>query len=66
MSTRLPPPRLATRIAGRVATLGFAYVSASGAHATEVLEKVARYIEVTRPDLDILEEYIDTMEMGVD
>jgi len=50
----------------QIATLGFAYVSGSGAHATEVLEKVARFIEATRPDLDILEEYIEALEMGAD
>ncbi|MBA3825316.1 MAG: DUF503 domain-containing protein [Ktedonobacterales bacterium] len=50
----------------QIAELGFAYVSASGAHATEVLEKVARFIDTTRPDLDILEEHIEALELGAD
>lgn len=47
----------------QIAELGFAYVSESGAHAGEVLDKVARFVEFTRPDLVILDSQIETMEV---
>ncbi len=48
----------------QVAELGFACVSESGAHVDEVLEKVARFIEATRPDLDVLESHTETMQLA--
>jgi uncharacterized protein len=47
----------------QVAELGFACVSGNASHTTEVLEKVARFIEATRPDLAILEEQVEMMDM---
>jgi uncharacterized protein len=37
----------------QTAQIGLSYVSNSGQHASEVLEHVRRYIEGTRPDLEI-------------
>lgn len=49
----------------QIAELGFACVSESGAHVDEVLEKVARFIEATRPDLDVLESHTESMRLDV-
>lgn len=48
----------------QIAELGFACVNESAAIVTEILEKVVRYIEDTRPDLEILEQAQEIMEMG--
>jgi uncharacterized protein YlxP (DUF503 family) len=48
----------------QIAELGFACVSESGAHVEEVLAKVARFVEITRPDLDVLESQIETLHLG--
>ena len=47
----------------QIAELGFACVSESAAHVDEVLEKVTRFIEATRPDLDILESHTEAMSL---
>jgi uncharacterized protein YlxP (DUF503 family) len=47
----------------QIAELGFAAVSASETHVTEVLQNVARYIAETRPDLDILDQTLETFSL---
>lgn len=37
----------------QIAKIGLSYVSNSSQHASEVLEHVRRYIEETRPDVEI-------------
>lgn len=37
----------------QLATLGLSYVSGDAQHAEEVLDHAARYIEATRPDVEI-------------
>ena len=49
----------------QIAELGFAYVSESEAHVNEVIDKVARFIEGSRPDLTMLDYQIELMELGV-
>lgn len=47
----------------QLATLGLAYVSKDGQHAEEVLDHAARYIEATRPDVEITNVQIEVMAM---
>lgn len=44
----------------QIAELGFACVNESGAVVAEVLDKVVRYIEDTRPDLEVLDAHQET------
>jgi hypothetical protein len=45
----------------QLATLGLSYVSGDAQHAQEVLEHAARYIEATRPDVEISELSVEVM-----
>lgn len=45
----------------QLATLGLSYVSGDAQHAEEVLEHAARYIEATRPDVEISALSIEVM-----
>jgi uncharacterized protein len=44
---------VATQEKLRLATLGLAYVSGDASHAEDVLDNALRYIEETRPDVEI-------------
>src|SRR5215472_6740672 len=48
----------------QIAELGFALVSESGQVVDQILQKVADFIERTRPDLIVLENQIETMDVG--
>jgi uncharacterized protein YlxP (DUF503 family) len=48
----------------QLATLGLAYVSSDAQHAEEVLDHAARYIESSRPDVEISDLQIDVLPMG--
>jgi uncharacterized protein YlxP (DUF503 family) len=39
----------------QVAELGVAFVSNQASHAERVLDKVVRYVEETRPDVDVID-----------
>lgn len=45
------------------ATLGVAVVSTSATHAEAVLENIAHWIERFRPDVDLLEQHIETLHL---
>ena len=45
----------------QLATLGLAYVSGDAGHAQEVLDHAVRYIEETRPDVEISESSVDVI-----
>jgi len=45
------------------ATVGLAVVSTSSGHAEEMLETIAAWIEHNRPDIDLLEQYIETIRI---
>ncbi len=40
-------------------TIGLAYVSNDAAHASEVIEHAIRYIEATRPDVEITDSRVE-------
>ena len=40
-------------------TLGIAYVSNDAAHATEVIDHAIRYIEASRPDVEITSAHVE-------
>lgn len=46
----------------QLASLGVACVSNSTAHADEVLSNVVRFIEATRPDLELLDYEIEVLQ----
>jgi uncharacterized protein YlxP (DUF503 family) len=46
----------------QIASLGVACVSSSGTHANEVLSNVVRFIESTRPDLEMLDYEIEILQ----
>lgn len=48
----------------QLAVLGFSCVSSDGQHADEILEHAARYIEATRPDVEITDIHIDVFPFG--
>ena len=45
----------------QIASLGVACVSSSRTHADEILANVLRFVEVTRPDLELLDYEIEIM-----
>lgn len=45
----------------QLATLGLAYVSSDGGHANEVLERAVRYIEESRPDVEVSAMQVEAM-----
>jgi len=45
----------------QIASLGICVVSNSGRHANEVLSKVVRFIEESRPDLEVLDYGVEVM-----
>jgi uncharacterized protein YlxP (DUF503 family) len=47
----------------QVATIGVSCVSNSARHAEDVLENSRRYIEQTRPDVEITDEQLDIVTM---
>jgi uncharacterized protein YlxP (DUF503 family) len=54
---------IATLESWQVATLGVSYVSNSARHAEDVLEHVRRYIEETRPDVEVTDEQLEVITM---
>lgn len=44
-----------------LAALGLASVSGDASHAEEVIERAIRYIEQTRPDLEITQTHVETL-----
>lgn len=47
----------------QLATIGLAYVSSDAQHAEEILDHAARYIEATRPDIEITDLQIEVMTL---
>jgi len=47
----------------QLATLGLAYVSGDGGHAEEVLERAVRYIEESRPDVEVNGVQVEVMTL---
>jgi uncharacterized protein len=47
----------------QVATIGVSCVSNSARHSEEVLEHVRRYIEETRPDVEVTDEQFEIITM---
>ena len=47
----------------QLATIGVSCVSNSARHAEEVLEHARRYIEKTRPDVEVTDEQLDIITM---
>ena len=47
----------------QVATIGVSCVSNSARHAGDVLEHVRRYIEETRPDVEVSDEQLEVVTM---
>jgi hypothetical protein len=47
--------------AWQAATLGIATVSTSAVHAHSLLNNLAHWIEVNRPDLEVVDEYIEVI-----
>jgi len=45
----------------QLAVLGLASVSGERGHAAEVVEKAVRYIEESRPDIDVSDIYVDVV-----
>ncbi len=45
----------------QLAVLGLAYVSGDAGHAEEVLNRAARYIEETRPDVEISDVWVEVL-----
>lgn len=48
----------------QLAELGVSYVSNESKHVESVLDSVMRYIETTRPDVDILDTQRELIPMG--
>lgn len=46
----------------QIASLGLACVSASSAHADAVLRNAVRFVEETRPDLEVLDSEIEILQ----
>jgi uncharacterized protein YlxP (DUF503 family) len=49
----------------QLATLGLSYVSADAQHAEEVLDHAARFIEATRPDVEISDVQVEILPMDL-
>jgi uncharacterized protein YlxP (DUF503 family) len=49
----------------QLAVLGLAYVSGDARHAEEVLDHAARYIEATRPDVEITDLQIEVVPVDL-
>jgi len=47
----------------QLATLGLAYVSGDGGHAEEVLKRAVRYIEESRPDVEVNGVQVEVMRV---
>jgi len=50
-----------TQESWQIATLGLSCVSGSAKHAQEVIEHVARYVEESRPDVEVTDVQIDVL-----
>ncbi len=48
----------------QLAVLGLASVSGENGHAEEILDKAVRYIEETRPDIEITDVYVDVVPVA--
>src|SRR5262245_20614452 len=48
----------------QLTTLGLAYASGDALHARTVIENAARYVEESRPDLDISGDWIEVLTVG--
>jgi len=54
---------IATLESWQVATIGVSCVSNSARHVEDVLEHVRRYIEETRPDVEVTDEQLEVITM---
>jgi uncharacterized protein YlxP (DUF503 family) len=52
---------VASQESWQLATLGLSSVSGSAQHAQEVLEHASRYVEASRPDVEVTDVQIDVM-----
>jgi len=52
---------VATQESWQLATLGLSYVSGDARHAEEVVQAAARYIEESRPDVDVTDVQVDVL-----
>jgi uncharacterized protein YlxP (DUF503 family) len=52
---------VASQESWQLATLGLSYVSGNAQHAQEVIERAARYVEESRPDVDVTDVQIEVM-----
>jgi len=50
----------------QLTTLGQAYASGDAQHARNVIDKAIRYVEESRPDLDITGDWTDVLTVGGD
>ncbi len=48
----------------QLTTLGLVYTSGDAQHARNVIENAVRYVEESRPDLDITGEWTDVLAVG--
>lgn len=54
---------IATLESWQVATIGVSCISNSARHTEDVLEHVRRYIEETRPDVEVTDEQLEVITM---
>ncbi len=47
----------------QLATLGLSYVSNSAQHAQQVIERASRYVEESRPDVEVTDVQIDVQSV---
>jgi uncharacterized protein len=52
---------VASQESWQLATLGLSYVSNSAQHAQAVLERASRYVEDSRPDVELTDVQIDVL-----
>jgi uncharacterized protein len=48
----------------QLTTLGLAYASGDAQHARDVIDNAVRYVEESRPDLDITGDWSDVLTVG--
>jgi uncharacterized protein YlxP (DUF503 family) len=57
----LAAAEVGTQESWQLATLGLSCVSGSAKHAQEVIERAARYVEESRPDVEVTDVQIDVL-----
>jgi uncharacterized protein YlxP (DUF503 family) len=57
----LAAAEVCTQESWQLATLGFSCVSDSAKHAQEVIERAARYVEESRPDVEVTDVQIEVL-----